>query len=54
MNIPTRISQDTAIIYLNLLSYRNTCGLIGHPAELGKHEWQIVYRIPFHTVQLVG
>ncbi|KAM0335092.1 hypothetical protein ACHAQA_000127 [Verticillium albo-atrum] len=54
-DMPARLAQDSSIPYVNSLLYKNTVGLMEHPegAQPNEQEWQKVYTIPFHAVEVV-
>ncbi|KAG7119701.1 Nitrogen assimilation transcription factor nit-4 like protein [Verticillium longisporum] len=54
-NMPAALAQDSSIPYVKSLLCQNTVGLLEHPQNAREEEqdWQKVYRIPFHGVELV-
>ncbi|KAM0274397.1 hypothetical protein ACHAQH_007899 [Verticillium albo-atrum] len=55
-NMPLGLTQDSSIPYIKSLLFQNTVGLLENPeaARQGvQHDWQKVYRIPFHAVELI-
>ncbi|KAM0322081.1 hypothetical protein ACHAQA_009710 [Verticillium albo-atrum] len=54
-DMPISLTQDSSIPYVKSLLYQNTAGLLEHTENVRpeESEWQRVYRIPFHAVELV-